>query len=218
MKKGMILAVALLLGAGLWIAASMSTAPETTETFGLSVGDVAPAFTLKNIDGKMYSLRDIKDANGNTPKGYNLIFTCNTCPFAVMYEDRIQELHAKLSPMGYPVVAIMPNDTEIKPGDSLEKMNERAKEKGFTFKYLIDEKQDVFPLYGATRTPEVFLLTPNEKDQLILRYTGAIDDNAQDAEAVSINYVEKAVRMIESNMDPDPSKMKAVGCTIKVKK
>jgi peroxiredoxin len=218
MKKGIFLAVMLLAVAGVWSAASYSTAPEAPEAFGLQVGDVAPAFTLKNYDGKMVSLRDIKDANGNTPKGYIVTFTCNTCPYAVMYEDRIQEMHKKMSVMGYPVVAVMPNDTDIKPGDSLDKMAERVKEKGFTFKYLMDENQDVFPLYGASRTPEVFLLTPNDKGQLVLRYTGAIDDNAQNADAVTVNYVEKAVKSIMSNVEPNPSKVKAIGCSIKVKK
>ncbi|MEN0003476.1 MAG: thioredoxin family protein [Bacteroidota bacterium] len=214
MKKGIILAVTLLLGAGVWMAASFTT----TEAPPLKVGDVAPAFTLKNVDGKMYPLREIKDANGNTPKGYVVTFTCNTCPYAVMYEDRIQEMHEKLSPMGFPVVAVMPNDIDVKPGDSLDKMKERADDKGFTFKYLIDEKQDVYPMYGASRTPEVFLLTPNDKGQLILRYTGAIDDNAQNADAVTVNYVEKAVKAVMSNQEPSPSKVKAIGCSIKVKK
>lgn len=180
-----------------------------TEKAGIQVGDVAPDFRLENIDGKMVSLKDYKNV-----KGYIVTFTCNTCPFAVMYEDRIQALHEKFEPMGYPVVAIMPNDTEMKPGDSMKEMKKRAQEKGFTFAYLIDAKQEVFPKYGATRTPEIYLL---DKD-LKVTYTGAIDDNARDANSVTTRYVENAIKSIESGIKPDPSFTKAIGCTIKVKK
>ena len=181
---------------------------------GIKVGDKAPAFNLKNIDGQMYSFENIKDANGNTPKGFVVTFTCNTCPYAVAYEDRLIDLHNKLSPMGYPVVAIQPNDPELKAGDSFTAMQERAAEKGFPFLYLMDEGQEIYPQYGASRTPEIYLVDAD----LTLRYHGAIDDNAQDASAVTINYVEKAVEALENGQDPDPADVKAIGCTIKTKK
>lgn len=181
---------------------------------GLTVGDMAPNFKLKNIDGKMYSLEDVKDANGNDAKGYIVTFTCNTCPVAKMYEQRIIDLHNKMAPLGYPVVAIQPNDPEVKPGDSFTAMQENAKEKGFPFVYLLDDGQEIFPQYGASRTPEVYLLDATHK----LRYHGAIDDNSGDAEAVTENYVEMAVAALENGKDPDPSDIKAVGCSIKVKK
>lgn len=187
---------------------------ETPEKAGLQVGDKAPDFSLENIDGKMYSFTDIKDANGNDPKGYIVTFTCNTCPFAVAYEDRLVALHNKMSPLGYPVVAIQPNDPEVKPGDNLDAMKKRAEEKGFEFVYLFDAGQKIYPQYGASRTPEIYLL---DKD-LTLRYTGAIDDSAQDANAVKVNYVESAISAIEKGEDPDPTLTKAIGCTIKVKK
>ena len=126
---------------------------EVEEVTGVQVGDKAPAFNLMNIDGEMYSFDNIMDANGETPKGFVVIFTCNTCPWAVGYEDRIIELHNTTSPMGYPVVAIQPNDPELKPGDSFEEMKVRAEEKGFPFLYLLDEGQEVYPQYGAGRTP-----------------------------------------------------------------
>lgn len=187
---------------------------ETAEMNGVQVGDKAPAFNLKNIDGKMYTYDNIKDANGNTPKGFVVTFTCNTCPYAVMYEDRLIDLHNKLSPMGYPVVAIQPNDPEVKEGDNFASMKERAADKGFPFLYLMDEGQKVYPQYGASRTPEVYLVDADG----VVRYHGAIDDNAQDAEAVTVNYVEKAVTAIENGQDPDPADVKAIGCTIKTKK
>ncbi len=88
---------------------------------GYEIGDVIEDFKLKNIDGNMVSLSDYKDA-----KGFIITFTCNTCPYAEMYEDRIIELDKKYAPKGYPVIAIMPNNTEVKPGDSFEAMQEKS--------------------------------------------------------------------------------------------
>ncbi len=203
MKQHFILSLFAIAGLALLVAASF---PANT---GLKVGDKAPDFSLKNVDGKMVSLADYKDV-----KGYIVTFTCNTCPYAVMYEDRIIALHNKYAPLGYPVVAIQPNDPEAQPGDAFDKMQTRAKEKGFPFAYLFDEGQKIYPQYGASRTPEIYLLDKN----LTVRYTGAIDDNAQDASAVTVRYVEDAIAALEKGKNPEPSFVKAVGCTIKVKK
>ena len=192
----------LLAGAALWMAAGM---PES----GLKVGDTAPDFRLKNVDGKMVSLKDYKKA-----KGFIVTFTCNTCPYAVMYEDRIIELHKKMEPKGYPVIASQPNDPSVQPGDSFSKMQQRAKEKKFPFAYLMDEGQKVYPMYGATRTPHLFLLDKTMK----VRYIGALDDNASDASAVTKRYVEDAIAALEKGKDPEVTSTKAVGCTIKAKK
>jgi peroxiredoxin len=176
---------------------------------GYKIGDTASDFELKNVDGKMVSMADYPDA-----KGYIVIFTCNSCPYAVMYEDRIIELHNNYASKGYPVIAINPNDADIKPDDSYKSMQERAKTKGFDFPYIYDEKQEIFPVYGATKTPHVFLLN-NEK---VVEYIGAIDDNAQDATAVSQKYVENAIAALENGKKPDPATTRAIGCSIKYKK
>jgi peroxiredoxin len=176
---------------------------------GYKIGDIATDFKLKNIDGKMVSLADYPNA-----KGYIVIFTCNSCPYAVMYEDRIIDLHNNFASKGYPVIAINPNDVDIKPTDSFDNMQKRAKEKGFDFPYLYDEKQDIFPVYGATKTPHVFLLN-NKK---VVEYIGAIDDNAQDASAVTQKYLENAIAALEKEEKPNPSTTRAVGCSIKFKK
>ena len=178
---------------------------------GLSIGDKAPDFNLKNVDGKFYSLDDVKDANGETPKGYIVTFTCNTCPIAQKYEDRLIELHRKAAPMGYPLVAIQPNDPVIQAGDSMEAMKARAKAKNYPFLYLMDAGQEIYPQYGAQRTPEIYLLDSDR----ILRYHGAVDDNVQDPESVSVNYVLNAIEAIENGQDPNPADVKAIGCTIK---
>lgn len=178
----------------------------------LKIGKKAPAFTLKNIDGKMVSLSDYQDE-----KGVIVIFTCNHCPYAKLYEDRIVALDKAYRPKGWPVVAINPNDPTQYPEDSYENMQKRAEEKGFTFPYLFDSEQSVYPAYGATRTPHVFLLE-NQKGKMKLVYKGAIDDNYKDAEAVKVRYIEQAIAAINKGEKPSPTETKAVGCSIKAKK
>jgi peroxiredoxin len=179
---------------------------------GYKVGDVAEDFSLKNIDGSMVSMSDYSDA-----KGFIITFTCNTCPFAVMYEDRIQALNEKYESKGYPVIAIMPNDTNVKPGDALPEMKKRAKEKGFTFPYLMDEGQKVYPKFGATKTPHIYVLEKTSKGNIV-QYIGAIDDNHRDASAVKVKYVENAVDVLLEGKEVEQKETKAIGCSIKVAK
>lgn len=176
---------------------------------GYDIGDLAADFKLKNVDGKMVSLSDFKDA-----KGYIVIFSCNTCPYVVAYEDRMNELDQKYKSKGYPVIAINPNNPELSPGDSFEKMQVRAKEKGFTFPYVFDEKQEVFPQYGATRTPHVYLLEKTSKGNVV-RYIGTIDDNYRDATAVKEKFLENAVDALLNKKEIPVKTTKAIGCTIK---
>jgi len=175
---------------------------------GYKVGDKAADFKLKNIDGKMVSLADFENA-----KGYIVTFTCNHCPYAIMYEDRLIDLHNKYAPLGYPVVAINPNDPEVQPADSYEEMVVRADEKKFPFVYLFDEGQKVYPNYGATKTPHVFLLDK----EMTVKYIGAIDDSPRDADAVEVKYLENAIASLQKGENPSPSTTKAIGCSIKSK-
>ncbi|MFT5861511.1 MAG: peroxiredoxin, partial [Flavobacteriales bacterium] len=103
----------------------------TNNGSGYVIGDIADDFALKNVDGSMVSLSDY-----DTAKGFIVIFTCNTCPFSVANEDRIIALDVKYKYAGYPVIAINPNNAEVKPGDSFAEMKIRSKAKGFTFPYL----------------------------------------------------------------------------------
>ena len=176
---------------------------------GYKVGDKAADFKLKNVDGKYISMADYPDA-----KGFVVIFTCNHCPFSVAYEDRIIDLDRKFSNRGYPVIAINPNDPAMVPADGFDEMKQRAKEKGFSFPYLFDEGQKVYPVYGATRTPHAFLLKKDGK-ALSVAYIGAIDDNSQDAGAVKEKYLENAINALISGALPQPDFTKAIGCTIK---
>ena len=177
---------------------------------GYEVGDIATDFKLMNIDGNMVALADFTDA-----KGFIVIFTCNTCPYAVAYEDRVEALNKKYVDQGYPVIAIMPNNTDVKPGDRFESMQARAKAKGFTFPYLMDEGQKVYPQYGATKTPHVYILQKTKKGNEVM-YIGAIDDNYQDASAVSKKYVENAVDALLRDQEIEEKQTRAIGCSIKV--
>lgn len=182
---------------------------QPTTTTGYQIGDTATDFSLKGVDGKMVSMADYKDA-----KGFIVVFTCNHCPYAVMYEDRINDLAKMYTKKGYVLLAINPNDLEVQPKDSYELMIERAKEKGFVFPYLFDEGQKIYPQYGATKTPHVFLLDSKR----VIKYIGAIDDNAQDAGAVTEKYLENAIVALERGIKPNPETTKAIGCSIKTKK
>jgi peroxiredoxin len=175
---------------------------------GYQVGDKAADFKLKNIDGKMVSLADNKAA-----KGYIVVFTCNTCPYAKAYENRIIELNKKYAPQGYPVVAINPNDPAVAPGDSFEAM----KTKKYAFPYLLDETQQVAKAYGATRTPHLYVLKRQGND-FVVSYIGAIDDNSEDPKMVKTKYVENAMSEIMAGKPATTSSTKAIGCTIKWKR
>jgi peroxiredoxin len=180
----------------------------TNSLSGYKPGDVAVDFSLKNVDGKMVSLKDYKSA-----KGFIVIFTCNHCPYAKMYEDRIINLHNKYS-TDYPVIAINPNDPSIEPEDSKEEMVKRAKAKGYKFPYLFDDGQKIFPAYGATKTPHVYLLDKNR----VVKYIGAIDDSPQDPDEVKVHYLEDAILALKQNKEIKQNVTKALGCSIKVKK
>jgi peroxiredoxin len=174
---------------------------------GYKVGDVIEDFNLKNIDGKMVSLNNYASA-----KGFILVFTCNMCPYSVANEDRLIALDEKYKTQGYPVIAINPNDPAASRGDDFESMKVRAKEKGFTFPYLFDEGQKVYPKFGATKTPHVYVVS---KESMEVEYIGAIDNSSRDASSVSEKYVENAVNALLSGKKPTKTATRAIGCSIK---
>lgn len=176
---------------------------------GYQIGDKASDFNLKNVDGSMISLAGMSDI-----KGAIVIFSCNSCPYVVAYEDRMIDLHNKYASMGYPVIAINPNDEKVSPADSFEKMQERARDKKFPFPYVYDKTQEVIKAYGGTRTPHVYLLN-KEGNDFIVKYIGAIDNNYQDASAVTERYVEDAMDAIMNGRSVAVETTKAIGCTIK---
>lgn len=178
------------------------------------VGQEAPAFDLKNIDGNMVNLNNMLE--DDAVKGAIVVFTCNHCPYSKLYEDRIVNIDKNFKRKGYPVIAINPNDPEAYPSDDFANMKVRAKEKGFTFPYLVDETQNIAKAYGATRTPHTFILH-KEDGKFIVRYVGAIDDSARDEAGVEEKFVQKAIMELEGGQSVSKNYTKAIGCTIKWK-
>ncbi len=207
MKNYLILASLLVVG----FLGIVSFAPKDSGTKGYKAGDVAQDFSLKNVDGKMFSLADKADA-----KGFIVVFTCNHCPFSKMYENRIEALDMLFSSKGYPVVAINPTDPVAYPDDTYEKMVTLAREHTYTFPYLDDSTQVITRWYGATNTPHAFVLN-KENGKLVVRYVGAIDDNAQDEMKVTKHYVAEAVNSLLAGKPVATPKTKAIGCGIKMK-
>lgn len=178
---------------------------------GYQIGDEVKDFSMKNVDGKMVSLRSYKEA-----KGFIVVFTCNHCPFSKAYESRILALDKKYAAKGYPVIAINPNDPKRVEGDSFDNMVILAKEKKYTFPYLVDESQEIALAFGATRTPHVFILK-KENGKNILKYIGAIDNNSDDETTATQHFVEEAVDALLSGKQVTNTQTKAIGCTIKWK-
>jgi peroxiredoxin len=174
----------------------------------MNLGDTAPDFSLKGVDGKTYSLASFKDA-----KALVVVFSCNHCPYVMAYEDRMIALQKDYAAKGARFVAINANDAENYPDDSFENMVARAKEKGFNFPYLRDDSQKAAKAYGATHTPHLFAFDAARK----LAYTGKIDDNWQDAAAVKSTFLRDALDDLVAGKKPRLAETHAIGCTIKWK-
>ncbi len=175
------------------------------------LGDTVAEFSLKNVDGKIVSLSDFA-----AQKGIIVVFTCNHCPFTKAYESRIGALNEQFSGRGFPVIAINPSDPTAYTDDTIEMMGYRAKSKSFAYPYLADPNQRVARLFGATRTPQTFVLK-NEGGRFVVRYIGTIDDNPQDPANVAIPYVADAVTQLLANRPVTLSTTKPIGCVIKWK-
>ncbi|MBB2144726.1 redoxin domain-containing protein [Pedobacter sp. LMG 31464] len=179
---------------------------------GYQIGDVASDFNLKNVDGKSVSLANYKDA-----KGYIIVFTCNTCPVAQAYQDRVEALNKEYAPKGYPVIAINTNDPIASPGDSYAKMQERAKQKKFSFAYLEDPNHIYTKKYGANKTPHVFILQKTAKGNEVA-YIGAIDNDQEEVNPQKETYVQNAINLLLQGKKPTVTYTKAIGCSIRWKK
>ena len=177
----------------------------------LIAGQAAPDFKLTNVNEKEVSFADYPKA-----KGFIVVFTCNGCPYAKAYEQRIIALNAKYAPLGYPVIAINPNDPAASEGDSFDKMQELAKTKKYAFPYLFDKGQTVTNLYGARATPHLFLISKTDKGNMI-EYTGAIDNDTEDSNPKKVKYVEQAITSLMNNEKPAVTMTKAIGCSVKRK-
>ena len=190
---------ALIAATALCVAAAAYAAEE------LAIGAKGPAFNLKGTDGKMYSLDALKGE-----KGTAVIFTCNECPYAKGYEDRLIALAKTYQPKGIAFVAINPNDAKIVPGDSFDHMVQRAKDKGLPYPYIYDETQQIAAAYGAKVTPHIFLLDAGGT----LVYRGRVDDSVKEDE-VKKRDLQAALDALVSGSAIQVAETKAFGCGVK---
>ena len=174
----------------------------------LKLGQVAP---MKNVKMKSVDGSEVTLASAAGAKGTLVVFTCNACPWAKMWEQRVAEIGNEALGHGLGVVAINSNDPSVNDEDGYATMQERAKTLGVKFPYVVDGTSDVARAFGASRTPEVFLFDAKGK----LVYHGAVDDNARDAAAVEKNYLKDAVHAVAAGKAVAVSDTKALGCTTK---
>lgn len=175
----------------------------------IKLGAKAPMIEhkMQATDGSQKSLDALKGENGLL-----VVFSCNTCPFVIAWEDRYPELGelTKKNNMGFVLV----NSNEAKRGkdDSIDEMVKHAKEKGYAgIPYLVDQNSKLANAFGAKTTPHVFLFD----NEMKLVYKGAIDDNFKDASSVKSPYLRNAINNLSKDKEIDPSDTKATGCSIK---
>lgn len=172
----------------------------------LNIGDKAADFAdIIGVDEKKHGLADYKHA-----KAVVVVFTCNGCPFAKSYEDRLIAIQKDYKDKGVQLVAINVNN---RPVDKLDKMKERAKKKEFNFPYLYDESQKSAKDYGAELTPEVYVLDADRK----IAYMGSVDDNIEDFR-VKKHYVKEALDAVLAGKKPETTETKPKGCSVKYDK
>lgn len=171
----------------------------------LNIGDPVPHFTLPSVDGLTVDSHLIKDPV------IVVVFTCNHCPYAQAYEDRLIALANHFDEEGVQFILINSNDATEYPEDSFDAMKVRYKEKGFPFPYCHDESQEVAKSYGALCTPHCFVFDQKRK----LQYKGRVDDNWKDASAVKEQNLKEAIEAILKGETPPKQEANAIGCSIK---
>jgi peroxiredoxin len=180
-----------------------------TDLDQISVGDKAPKTDVKmeSVNGKKVSLADLAKENGLC-----VIFSCNTCPYVIGWEDRYNEIEAACAKNNVGFVLVNSNEAKRNGDDSLDEMKGHAKEKGYgKFAYVVDENHLVADAFGATKTPDVFLFNAD----MTLAYKGAIDDNMKQKYSVTEPYLLNAVEAMVAGKPINPGETKAIGCSIK---
>jgi peroxiredoxin len=177
------------------------------ETMGTVVGAYAPDFELPGVDGEVHHLARYRERF----QAIAVVIMCNHCPYVRQYLDRLKQLQADFQEQGVTLVGINANDETRYPEDSFDQMKAFTAEHQLNFPYLRDVTQDVARSFGATSTPEVFLIDR----QGILRYSGAVDDNVHQPDAVNHAYLREAIAQVLSGTDPAISSTTATGCSVK---
>ena len=163
-------------------------------------------YEMKSVNGISYSLNNLKERNGII-----ILFTCNTCPFVVKWEDRYKLLEELAKKNNIGLVYINSNYKKRDGDDSYEEMKKHAKKMNYRFPYLVDEKSKLANSFGAKTTPHIFMFNSN----LQLAYKGAIDDNYEDINKVKEFYLEDAIQQLVKGKRIKVSETKPVGCSIK---
>jgi len=174
----------------------------------LAIGDALPMKDVKmtGVDGKSVTIAGVSGK-----KGTLVVFTCNHCPWAKMWQTRVTEIGNTAGKAGIGMVAINANDPAEYPEDGMDGMKQRAKELGIKFPYVVDATSDVARAFGASRTPEAFLFDAGGK----LVYHGTVDDSPKDASAVKDAYLKDAVSAVSTGKTVTTAETKAMGCSIK---
>ena len=174
----------------------------------LSIGNeiLGVDYILKNIDGNDTSLDKLKKSNGIL-----VVFSCNTCPWVIRWQDRYNILSAFSRKNDIGFVAVNSNARLHESVDSMDEMIYHATANEYDFSYVLDKDAQLAKAFGAMKTPHVYLFNSDNK----LVYTGAIDDNAKSAKKVKNNYLMDAIRALGTNKKIKISETKALGCSIK---
>lgn len=172
------------------------------------VGSKAPATEIKmqDVSGKQATIKDAAKKNGVL-----VMFSCNTCPYVIKNEARTKEIAAFATQNNYGVIIINSNEAQRGEEDSFEAMKAYAKKLGYTWNYVLDSKSEVANAFGATRTPEVFLIDANGN----IIYKGAIDDSPGDATKVTRNHLKEAITESAAGKEITVKESRSIGCTIK---
>ncbi|MDP4712497.1 MAG: thioredoxin family protein [Saprospiraceae bacterium] len=174
----------------------------------LTLGSALPQPELEMLDaagGKKYSFKSSMKENGLL-----VMFSCNTCPYVLAWEDRFNDIAAACAANKVGFIVLNPNEGTRGSDDSPAAMVEHAREAAYTFPYVIDKNHKMADAFGATRTPELFLFGSDMK----LKYTGAIDDN-RSAAGVTKKFIFDAISNMVGGKAIDPASTKSIGCTIK---
>ena len=174
---------------------------------GLGIGDVAPDFELPDTEGALHAL---SDADGAAAQA--VIFTCNHCPYALAWHDRLMAVGRDYAGRGVRFLAVNPNDAERYPADSYERMQARTRAEDWPMPYLRDETQEVARAFGARTTPDVFLLDSERR----LRYRGAPDADYADPEQDAA-WLREALDDLLAGRELRRPETEPAGCSVKWK-
>ena len=176
----------------------------------LEIGSTMP---LKDLELADISGKNITLANAKGDAGTLVVFSCNTCPWVIRWEDRYISLANTYAQKGIGMIAVNSNAARFGGEDSLEEMLEHAKNKGYNFPYAQDPESELATAFGATKTPHIYLFNGDDK----LVYRGAIDDNAKNAKKVDVPFLANAIDALLAGNPINPQTTKALGCSIKFK-